>query len=681
VGIGLPTIEVRFEHLNIEADVHVGSRAIPTVINFTANLFEGFLNYLHMRSKRTTLTILNGVSGIIKPSRMTLLLGPPGAGKTTLLTALAGKPDHNLRITGNVTYNGHSLTEFVPQRTSAYTSQHDLHHAEMTVKETLDFSGRCQGVGSRYDLLQEILRLEKQAGIKPDPDVDIYMKGTAIEGQQTSLVTDYVLKLLGLDISADTIVGDQMHRGVSGGQKKRVTIGEMLVARPRALFMDEISTGLDSATTFQIIKCLHQIVHVLDGTMLISLLQPAPETYELFDDIILLTEGEIVYQGPREYVLQFFALMGFRCPDRKGVADFLQEVTSRKDQEQYWVDKSQPYHYIPVKEFSDAFNSFHVCKRLIEELSHPYDITNNHAASLTSTKYGVSRMNMLKACFSREVLLMKRNSFVYIFKTGQIAVVGAITMTLFFRTEMHQQNITDGNLYMGAMFFSLFLMIFNCFPEISITVDCLPVFYKQRDLLFYPAWAYALPTSIVKIPLSFLQAVILVSVTYYIIGFAPEAVRFFKQLCLSSFMLHQMALGLFKLIASLGRNRIVSQSLGSFTLIVMFALGGFVVSRALGKSQAVQSEEVIEKTHANRTGESSHGNKPTSVELTSDKHSRGHAWRSERIDSPNSEFHSVNDGELSDLRASIPHKKGMVLPFQPLSIAFKNINYYVDMPQ
>ncbi|KAH9310332.1 hypothetical protein KI387_044737, partial [Taxus chinensis] len=194
---------------------------------------------------------------------------------------------------------------------------------------------------------------------------------------------------------------------------------EMLVACPKALFMDEISTGLDSATTFQIIKCLRQIVRVLDGTMLISLLQPAPETYELFDDIILLSEGEIVYQGPREYVLEFFEFMGFKCPDRKGVADFLQEVTSRKDQEQYWVDKSKPYHYISVKEFADAFHSFHVGKRLTEELSHPYDRTKNHPAALTSTKYGVSRMNMLKACFSREVLLMKRNSFVYIFKTGQ----------------------------------------------------------------------------------------------------------------------------------------------------------------------------------------------------------------------------------------------------------------------
>jgi ABC-type multidrug transport system ATPase subunit len=102
--------------------------------------------------------------------------------------------------------------------------------------------------------------------------------------------------------------------------------GEMLVGSARALFMDEISTGLDSSTTFQIVNSLGQAIHILGGTTLISLLQPAPETYDLFDDIILLSDGQIVYQGPRESVLEFFEFVGFKCPERKGVADFLQEV-------------------------------------------------------------------------------------------------------------------------------------------------------------------------------------------------------------------------------------------------------------------------------------------------------------------------------------------------------------------
>ncbi|KAG5540562.1 hypothetical protein RHGRI_020694 [Rhododendron griersonianum] len=134
VGINLPTIEVRFEHLNVDAETYAGGRALPTVSNFFVNIFQ---------------------------------------------------------VSGNVTYNGCGMNEFVPQRTSAYTSQHDLHIGELTVRDTLAFSARCQGVGSRY----ELSRREKEANIMPDPDLDIYMKALSLEGQKANVAIDYVLKV------------------------------------------------------------------------------------------------------------------------------------------------------------------------------------------------------------------------------------------------------------------------------------------------------------------------------------------------------------------------------------------------------------------------------------------------------------------------------------------------------
>ena len=128
----------------------------------------------------------------------------------------------------------------------------------------------------------------------------------------------------------------------------------MLVGPARALFMDEISTGLDSSTTFQMVNSLRQSIHILNGTAVISLLQPAPETYELFDDIILLSDGQIVYQGPRENVLEFFEYMGFKCPERKGVADFLQEVT---------LTSPIPFCSFHPKNIMDSALSIHVYNR------------------------------------------------------------------------------------------------------------------------------------------------------------------------------------------------------------------------------------------------------------------------------------------------------------------------------
>ncbi|XP_028553207.1 ABC transporter G family member 35 isoform X1 [Dendrobium catenatum] len=578
VGIELPTIEVRYENLNVKAEAYVGNRGLPTLLNSVKNVLEAFANNLHiLPSRKKPLTLLHNVSGLIKPRRMTLLLGPPGSGKTTLLLALAGKLDSDVKVSGRVTYNGQEMNKFVPQRNAAYISQYDVHIGEMTVRETLSFSARCQGVGKRYDMLAELSRREKAANIKPDPDVDVFMKASSMEGQETGLVTDYVLKILGLDICADTMIGDEMIRGISGGQKKRVTTGEMIVGPASALFMDEISTGLDTSTTYQIVSSLRQYIHILDGTAVISLLQPAPETFDLFDDIILLSDAQIVYHGPRENVLEFFELMGFKCPERKGVADFLQEVTSRKDQQQYWARDEEPYRYVTAREFSEAFQSFHIGDKLTKELAVPFDARKGHPAALTTSKYGVSKKELLKACISRELLLMKRNWFAYVFRAIQLLLLASIAMTLFLRTNMHRDSVLDGGIFVGSLFFSIQTIVFNGLTEIPLTIWKLPVFLKQRDYLFYPAWAYTLPSWILKIPIALVEVGTWVFVSYYVIGYDPNVGRFFKQYLL--FLALQQAMSaFFRLIAGLSRDMVVANSLGSFALLVVVALAGFVLS-------------------------------------------------------------------------------------------------------
>ncbi|KAA3489342.1 pleiotropic drug resistance protein 1-like [Gossypium australe] len=733
VGIELPTIEVRFENINIEAEAFVGTNALPSFLNFITSIFEGLLiNMGILSSRMKKLTILKDVSGMIKPGRMTLLLGPPSSGKTTLLLALAGKLDPALQFSGSVTYNGHTMKEFVPQRTAAYISQYDLHIGEMTVRETLAFSARCQGVGTRYDMLSELSRREKQANIKPDPDIDVFMKAVATEGQEANVITDYIMKILGLDMCADTLVGNEMLRGISGGQKKRVTTGEMLVGPARALFMDEISTGLDSSTTFQIVNSLRQTVHILNGTALISLLQPAPETYNLFDDIILLSDSVIVYQGPREHVVSFFESMGFKCPERKGVADFLQEVTSRKDQMQYWARKDQPYRFITANEFAEEFQSFHVGMKLGEELGTPFEKTKSHPAALTTKKYGLGKWELLKACFARELL-----------------------------TEMDRDSVQGGTNYMGALFFGMIFLMFYGMPELSMTITKLPVFYKQRDLLFFPPWAYALPSWILKIPMTFIEVSVWVFITYYVVGFDPNAQRFLRQFLLLV-LISQTAASLFRFIASAARNIIVANTFGTFALLVLFALSGFVLAREdirgwwiwgywisplmygqnalmvneflghqwsrvppgsnesiglqvlksrsffhesywywLGvgalvifvvlynvfftlaltylkpfeKNRAVIPEKPESNDQANGVG--------GSIQLTDHENSSSHVNRSEIQDDIQRSASSSKSFSLSDatLRTNGKKKKGMVLPFEPHSLTFENIYYSVDMPQ
>ncbi|XP_078447762.1 pleiotropic drug resistance protein 2-like [Wolffia australiana] len=728
VGIEMPKIEIRFENMFVEADAFLGTRALPTLINFAVNAFEGLINLAGFSfSKKTVNKILTDVSGVVRPSRLALLLGPPGSGKTTLLLALAGRLEKNLRVAGRVTYCGHELNEFVPQRTSAYIGQRDLHLGEMTVRETLDFSGRCLGVGTRYETLSELARREKEQSLPPDPEVDAFMRLTMSPDHGERLVTEYILKMLGLDLCADILVGDEMRRGISGGQKKRVTTGEMLVGPARALFMDEISNGLDTSTTFQITKFMRQIVQTLDATVLISLLQPAPETFDLFDDVILLSQGKIVYQGPREEAVQFFEFMGFKCPKRKAVADFLQEVTSRKDQRQYWSDEQHPYRYISVDEFVHAFDSFKAGQRLRRELATAYDKPKTHPAALSKIKFGAPTWEIFKACFEREWLLMKRNSFVFVFKICQIIFLAVLGSSVFPRSQMPHETVADASKHLAALFYGMVTVMFNGVSEIALTIMRIPVHYKQRDLLFYPGWAFGLPICLLRIPVSFIECAIWIIITYYSMGFAPSPIRFFRQF-LVLFLTHQQALGLFRFISVAGRSLVAANSFGTFCMVVVFVLSGFVISKdELGKwwiwgywtspmmyaQNALSLNEFLDSRWSTPTNDNRVNATTVGIALLKSRglFVEGH-WYWISVGALllltiiynlgflacSSFMNSVieprpiipdNEGmerEIYALKyskgknANQETKGGMVLPFRPLTLTFDQLNYSVDMP-
>ncbi|KAJ0668683.1 putative ABC-type sulfate transporter [Helianthus annuus] len=672
---------------------------------------------------------------------MTLLLGPPSSGKTTLLMALAGRLDQGLNVEGTVTYNGLTLEEFVPQRTSSYISQNDVHVGEMTVKETLDFSARCQGVGSRYELLAEIDRREKEAGIFPEGDVDLFMKANATEGVENNIISDYIIKILGLEICRDTVVGNQMIRGISGGQKKRLTTGEMMVGSTRALFMDEISSGLDTSTTFQIVKCLQQIAHLTETTILMSLLQPSPETFNLFDDIILLSQGQVVYQGPIEHIANFFQSLGFVCPERKGIADFLQEVISQKDQEQYWADKSKPYTYVSVSQFSEHFKQFHIGEQLQNELLVPYKQTESKKSALVFKKYTVPKRELFKACFDKEWLLVKRSAVVYIAKTLQISFVAIIGATMFLRTRMHSRNEEDGGVYVGAILFALITNMFNGFPELPMTIERLPVLYKHRELLFHPTWAFTIPTILLRVPISLVESTVWTVMTYYVIGFAPEPSRFFKHFLLM-FLIQQMASGLFRLNAAVCRTMTIANTAGTLVLESCFLLGGIVlpkgripdwwqwaywVSPLSYGFNALTTNELLAPRWMNKLGSDNSTKLGVAIlqnfGVTPD---RNWFWIGATallglavlfnvlftlalayLDAPGKPQATILDDEANVMEvdhvveaknsremmiqkthninedsgvAGASPKKGMILPFTPLSMSFDSINYYVDMP-
>lgn len=198
------------------------------------------------------------------------------------------------------------------------------------------------------------------------------------------------------------------------------------------------------------------------------------------------------------------------------------QVTSKKDQEQYWARTDIHYRYISVTEFVNRFKAFHVGKNLGHELSIPYDKSQSHKSALAFSKYSIPKMQLLKASMDREWLLIKRTAPVYIFKAVQIVIIALIAATMFLRTRL-DINFEDGMLYVGAIIYAIIVNMFNGFAELSITIMRLPVFYKHRDLLFYPPWAFTIPNFLLRVPISVIESIAWTVMTYFSIGFAPGA--------------------------------------------------------------------------------------------------------------------------------------------------------------
>jgi ABC-type multidrug transport system ATPase subunit len=254
------------------------------------SLLTNQLKRLVPKKRPQTVNILNDLSFYARPGEMTLILGAPGCGKSSLLKLLANRLRAG-KVEGSLTFNGTVPKRKHYHRDVAFIQQEDVHMATLTVEETLRFSADCQmpaGVSSK-------------------------VKAERVEA---------ILQLLGLKHRADTVVGDALLRGVSGGEKKRVTVGIEWTKSPGVWLFDEPTTGLDSSASFDVMRALRTIVN-MGGTGLVALLQPSYETFHLFDNIMIVTKGEIAYLGKRSDALGYFERLGYKCRSSLNPAEFL----------------------------------------------------------------------------------------------------------------------------------------------------------------------------------------------------------------------------------------------------------------------------------------------------------------------------------------------------------------------
>ncbi|KAJ2556255.1 hypothetical protein EV175_002083 [Coemansia sp. RSA 1933] len=236
------------------------------------------LNY-DVKTKDGVRRILNDISGSIYPGELVAIMGSSGAGKTTLLNVLAGRVMDG-KLYGNIKFNGAKRNPHDFKRMLAYVEQEDMMHATLTVKETLSVSARLRLPSATY---------------------------TDREKQQR---VDAVMRQLRLSHIADTNIGGHRTRGVSGGERKRVSIGIELVTDPSILMLDEPSSGLDSSSAEMVVKLTKDMCRERNLCTLMTIHQPSAEMVAHFDRLILLAQGKLVYMGPADQALRYFEQLG-----------------------------------------------------------------------------------------------------------------------------------------------------------------------------------------------------------------------------------------------------------------------------------------------------------------------------------------------------------------------------------
>ncbi|KAL6969919.1 ABC transporter G member 7, variant 3 [Sarracenia purpurea var. burkii] len=275
---------------NVEA--RLSGKAYPVTLrwsNITCSISE--------KSSTAVRFLLRDVTGEAKPGRLLAIMGPSGSGKTTLLNVLAGQivASPRLHLSGLLEVNGRPISN--RSYKFAYVRQEDLFFSQLTVRETLCLAAELQR--------EEIYSVEER---------DEYVNN--------------LLFKLGLVSCADSRVGDAKVRGISGGEKKRLALACELIASPSVIFVDEPTTGLDAFQAEKVMETLRQLAQ--DGhTVICSIHQPRGSVYGKFDDIVLLTEGALVYAGPaHNEPLAYFSKLGYCCPDHVNPAEFLADLIS-----------------------------------------------------------------------------------------------------------------------------------------------------------------------------------------------------------------------------------------------------------------------------------------------------------------------------------------------------------------
>ncbi|GMF16363.1 unnamed protein product [Phytophthora lilii] len=295
------------------------------------------------------------------------------------------------------------------------------------------------------------------------------------------------------------------------------------------MLLDEISTGLDAATTYDIVNSLKSLTRNFKSNIVVSLLQPPPEVFNLFDDVLILNSGRIMYHGPRDQVQEYFERMSFQCPPRKDVADFLLDLGT--DKQHAYVSDSHKNVRVPFQstDFAERFHQSDIFQDTLQYLqAHPMSNPKDFDPLFNPRVFRQSLVEDIKTLLNRQTRIQLRDN------VSWLVVPMVIIMGLLYGSTFWQMNDANSQLILGLLFSCTMFLSMGQAPQLPDFMEARSVFYKQRGANFFRSLAYVLASSLTRIPLAVMETIIFGSIVYWMGGYVVLADRFFSFLLIST---------------------------------------------------------------------------------------------------------------------------------------------------
>ncbi|CAD6503294.1 BgTH12-02961 [Blumeria graminis f. sp. triticale] len=487
---------------------------LDAIISFF-NIISTISGLLGLRKNKKKVTILDSFRGVAKPGEMVLVLGRPGSGCTTFLKVIANQRFGYTSVDGEVLYGPFDSETFSKRYRgeTVYNQEDDVHFPTMTVGQTLEFAldskmpGKRPGGLSKTDFKEEVIRT--------------------------------LLKMFKIEHTRNTMVGGPFIRGVSGGERKRVSIAEMLATSATVCAWDNSTRGLDASTALDYAKSLRIMTDIYKMTTFVSLYQASENIYRQFDKILVIDDGREVFFGPASEARAYFENLGFRPKLRMSTPDYITGCTDKFERE-YAEGYSAVNAPHSPETFVAAFNQSRQAEELEIEMAlyrqQLRDETKSHLNFQTAVEdakmKGASRKSVYNAPFYRQVVTLMSRCFLMKWQDKFTMVVSwatSIIVAVFIGTIWLSLPQTSAGAFTrgGILFTALLFNAFQAFAELGPTMTGRDVVNKQRAYAFYRPSAMWLAQIIVDVAFASIKIFVFCLIVYFMCGLVREAGAFF----------------------------------------------------------------------------------------------------------------------------------------------------------